>query len=283
MRILVMGAAEYIRYHIVYELIDKGYEVVIVECVKSGNIEPIHPEARYYYGDICETGFINCVLDKERIDVVIYFSNNTAMEQNLLNPLQGDERHAYKVKVVMESIITHRVNKIIFSSSSSCYWESKHISMMENNPVDYKNTYGLFQSEMDHLVKYCVKAFNVNFISLKYFNAADIGSKAYDNHLNKQEVFFVPLAIQMADKNKKVISVYKNNYETREEACARSYVHVSNLAKIHVSAIDYLLSGDDWDTPNFESEFGFITKEVINVVGKAPENHVADKDVWPDI
>ena len=142
MTILVLGGAGYIGSHTVYELIAKGEDVVIADSLQTGHIEAIHPQARFYKGDIRNPSFLDALFNKEKIDSVIHFAANSLVGESMTDPLKYYDNNLYGTMVLLESMVKNGINKIVFSSTAATYGEPENIPILESDRKEPTNTYG---------------------------------------------------------------------------------------------------------------------------------------------
>ena len=171
MRILVLGGAGYIGSHTVYELIDAGYEVVIIDNLLTGFKEAIHPEAKFYEGDIRDKKFLDEVFSKEKIDGVIHFAASSQVGESMTNPLKYYNNNLCGTEVLLESMVEHGIDKIVFSSTAATYGEPESIPILETDRTLPTNCYGETKLSMEKMFKWTSKAHNLRYVSLRYFNA----------------------------------------------------------------------------------------------------------------
>ena len=130
MTILVLGGAGYIGSHTVYALIEKGVDVVVIDNLETGHIEAVHEKARFYKGDIRDRAFVDSVLDKEKIDAVIHFAANSLVGESMVNPLKYYDNNVNGTKVLLQSMVAHGLDKIVFSSTAATYGEPEKLSLI---------------------------------------------------------------------------------------------------------------------------------------------------------
>ena len=172
MKILVLGGAGYIGSHTVYELIDKGEDVVIIDNLETGHIEAVHPKAKFYQGDIRNREFVDSVLDNEKdIDAVIHFAANSLVGESMVNPLKYYDNNLCGTKVLLESLVAHGIDKIVFSSTAATYGEPDKTPIMEGDRTEPTNTYGETKLAMEKMFKWTGVAHGLRYVSLRYFNA----------------------------------------------------------------------------------------------------------------
>ena len=132
MAILVLGGAGYIGSHTVYELIDAGTDVVIVDNLETGHIEAVHPQAKFYKGDIRDRAFLDTVFDTEKIDGVIHFAANSLVGESMTNPLKYYDNNLCGTKILLDAMVAHHIDKIVFSSTAATYGEPERVPILEN-------------------------------------------------------------------------------------------------------------------------------------------------------
>lgn len=264
MKILVAGGAGYIGSHTVYELIDNGADVVIIDSLETGHIEAVHPKARFYQGDIRDRAFLDDVLTKEKnIDGVIHFAANSLVGESMTNPLKYYDNNVYGTKVLLEKLIEYGINHVVFSSTAATYGEPKSIPIVETDPTQPTNAYGETKLAMEKMFKWCDVAHGLKYVALRYFNAcgAHISGKIGEAH--NPESHLIPLILQVPNGKRESIKVFGTDYPTKDGTCVRDYIHVTDLAVAHILAVKYLIDGNESNTFNLGNGVGFTVNEVI--------------------
>ena len=264
MKILVAGGAGYIGSHTVYELIDNGADVVIIDSLETGHIEAVHPKARFYQGDIRDRAFLDDVLTKEKnIDGVIHFAANSLVGESMTNPLKYYDNNVYGTKVLLEKLIEYGINHVVFSSTAATYGEPKSIPIVETDPTQPTNAYGETKLAMEKMFKWCDVAHGLKYVALRYFNAcgAHISGKIGEAH--NPESHLIPLILQVPNGKRESIKVFGTDYPTKDGTCVRDYIHVTDLAAAHILAVKYLINGNESNTFNLGNGVGFTVNEVI--------------------
>ena len=264
MAILVLGGAGYIGSHAVYELIDAGKEVVIADNLETGHIEAVHPKAKFYQGDIRDRAFIDSVFDHEQIDGVIHFAANSLVGESMTNPLKYYDNNLCGTKVLLESMVAHGIDKIVFSSTAATYGEPERVPILETDRTEPTNCYGETKLSMEKMFKWTGLAHGLRFVSLRYFNAcgAHVSGKIGEAH--NPESHLIPLILQVPNGQREFISIFGDDYDTKDGTCIRDYIHVTDLAQAHILAMDYLMRGGESDIFNLGNGVGFTVKEVID-------------------
>lgn len=268
MKILVLGGAGYIGSHTVYELIDAGEEVVIADNLETGHIEAVHPKAKFYKGDIRDRAFVDSVFDNEKIDAVIHFAANSLVGESMVNPLKYYDNNLCGTKVLLESMVAHNIDKIVFSSTAATYGEPERIPIMEGDRTEPTNTYGETKLSMEKMFKWTGKAHGLRYVSLRYFNACGAHVSGQIGEAHKPETHLIPLILQVPLKKRDHISIFGDDYDTKDGTCIRDYIHVTDLAQAHILAVKYLMAGNESNIFNLGNGVGFTVKEVIETARK---------------
>ena len=271
MSILVLGGAGYIGSHTVYELIEKGKEVVVADNLETGFMQAVHPKAKFYQGDIRDKAFLDDLFSKEKIDGVIHFAANSQVGESMTNPLKYYDNNLHGTMVLLKSMVEHDVDKIVFSSTAATYGEPERIPILENDKTEPTNTYGEKKLSMEKMMKWTGKAHNLRYVALRYFNACGAHKSGKIGEAHNPETHLIPLILQVPLNQRKYISVFGNDYDTKDGTCVRDYIHVTDLAQAHILALEYLSNGNESNVFNLGNGVGFTVNEIIetarNVTG----------------
>lgn len=264
MKVLVLGGAGYIGSHTVYRLIEQGHQVVVFDNLETGYIEAVHPEAQFYQGDLRNRQDIDDVLDNEKdIDAVIHFAANSLVGESMVKPLKYYDNNLCGTKVLLESLVEHGIENIVFSSTAATYGEPVNTPILEDDPSNPTNCYGETKKAMEKMFYWTEKAHGLKYVSLRYFNAcgAHISGKIGEAH--NPESHLIPIILQVANGTREHISVFGTDYDTEDGTCVRDYIHVTDLAQAHILAVEYLMNGGKSDIFNLGNGVGFSVREVI--------------------
>ena len=268
MAILVLGGAGYIGSHTVYELIDGGMEVVIVDNLETGYPEAVHPKAKFYKGDIRSRSFIDSVFEQENIEAVIHFAANSLVGESMVNPLKYYDNNLCGTKVLLESMVAHGIDKIVFSSTAATYGEPESIPILESDSNKPTNTYGETKLAMEKKFYWTSKAHGLRYVSLRYFNACGAHMSGEIGEAHNPETHLIPLILKVPNNQRENITIFGDDYDTKDGTCVRDYIHVTDLAQAHILAVKYLMNGGESNIFNLGNGVGFTVKEVIEVARK---------------
>ena len=277
MSILVLGGAGYIGSHTVYELINIGKDVVIVDNLETGHVEAVHPNAKFYKGDIRDREFLDNIFKKEIIEGVIHFAADSLVSESMTNPLKYYDNNICGTKILLQSMVANGIDKIVFSSTASVYGEPKSVPLTETDLTNPTNTYGETKLAMEKMFKWTELAHGIKFVSMRYFNACGahvFGSIGEDHN---PETHLIPLVLEVANGKRDFISVFGNDYDTKDHTCVRDYIHVTDLAKAHILSMEHLMNGGKSDTFNFGNGIGFSVMEVIECARKITGHQIPVK------
>ncbi len=277
MSILVLGGAGYIGSHAVYQLIDQQSDVVVIDNLQTGHSEAIHPQAKFYQGDIRDIEFMRNVFTVESIDAVVHFAANSLVGESMEKPLEYFDNNVYGTQVLLQVMTEFNVNKIVFSSTAATYGEPESVPITEVMPTNPTNTYGETKLIMEKMMKWCEQAYGIRYVALRYFNVAgarESGEIGEDHH---PETHLVPIILEAALKQRPHITVFGEDYDTPDGTCIRDYVHVEDLIDAHLLALHYLNDGGISDVFNLGSSQGFSVKEMIDTARAVTGKEIPEK------
>lgn len=274
MTILVLGGAGYIGSHTVYELIDRGEDVVIIDNLETGHIEAVHEKARFYKGDIRDRAFLDRVFAKEKIDAVIHFAANSLVGESMVDPLKYYDNNLCGTKVLLEAMVAHGIDKIVFSSTAATYGEPERVPILESAKTEPTNTYGETKLSMEKMFKWTSKAHNLRYVSLRYFNACGAHESGKIGEAHNPESHLIPLILQVPNGQRESIAIFGEDYDTKDGTCVRDYIHVTDLAQAHILAVKYLAEGGESNIFNLGNGVGFTVKEVIDSARKVTGHEI---------
>ena len=279
MAILVLGGAGYIGSHTVYALCEAGREVVVVDNLETGHVEAVHPDAKFYQGDISDKGFIADVFKKEDISAVIHFAAYSLVGESVEKPLKYYENNLCKTRDFLEVMVENGVDKIVFSSTAATYGEPERVPIMENDRTEPTNPYGETKLAMEKMFKWTANAHGIRYVSLRYFNACGAHVSGQIGEAHNPESHLIPLILQVPNGQREFISIFGNDYPTPDGTCIRDYIHVTDLAMAHILAVDYLEKGGASDIFNLGNGIGFSVKEVVETARRVTGHPIPAKEV----
>lgn len=280
MAILVLGGAGYIGSHAVYELIEAGRDVVVADNLLTGFREAVHPKARFYNIDIRNRSEVDALFEKEKIEGVIHFAACSQVGESMTQPLKYYDNNLSGTTVLLQSMVAHGVDKIVFSSTAATYGEPEQVPIRENDKTEPTNCYGETKLAMEKMMKWTGRAHELRYVALRYFNACGAHASSAIGEAHDPETHLIPLILQVPNGQRAKISIFGDDYPSKDGTCVRDYIHVCDLAQAHVLALDYLMRGGESDVFNLGNGVGFTVKEVIDVARKVT-GHEIPAEVCP--
>lgn len=263
MSILVLGGAGYIGSHTVRELIDAGRDVVVVDNLQTGFRKAIHPLARFYEVDIRNRSALEHVFASEDIEGVIHFAACSQVGESMHDPLKYYDNNLGGTITLLQTMIAHGVDNLVFSSTAATYGEPERVPILESDRTEPTNCYGETKLSMEKMMRWVASAHGLRYIALRYFNACGAHLDGSIGEAHDPETHLVPLILQVPNGQREKISIFGDDYATKDGTCVRDYIHVTDLAQAHILALDCLLAGGESNVFNLGNGVGFTVQEVI--------------------
>ena len=268
MNVLVCGGAGYIGSHTVYELVERGHSVVVVDSLIKGHKAAVHNDAKFYLGDIRDEEFMDKVFKENNIDAVIDFAAFSLVGESVNEPFKYYENNVYGTLKLLEAMERAGVKKIVFSSTAATYGEPENDIIVESDKTNPTNPYGETKLTVEKMLKWADNAYGIKFVALRYFNAAGahISGKIGEDH--SPETHLIPIILQTALGQREKMFIFGDDYDTPDGTCVRDYIHVTDLADAHIKALEKLFKTNESGIYNLGNGKGFSVKEVIEKAKK---------------
>lgn len=263
MKILVTGGAGYIGSHAVYGLIQNGYEVVVADNLGTGHREALHPEALFCEGDIRDPEFLQDLFKTHAIAGVLHFAAASLVGESMENPLKYYDNNLTGTQRLLEAMVTAGADKIVFSSTAAVYGEPVETPLRETHPAAPLNPYGETKLAMEKLMHWSQEIHGIRYISLRYFNVGGAHEEALIGEAHNPETHLIPLILQVPLGQRETLSIYGDDYPTRDGTCVRDYIHIADLVDAHVLALQKLLSGSLGGIYNLGTGEGYTVREML--------------------
>ena len=206
---------------------------------------------------------MDSVFEKEDIDGVIHFEASSKVGESMKDPLKYYSNNLCGTEVLLESMVVHGIDKIVFSSTAATYGEPESIPILETDPTVPTNCYGETKLSMEKMFHWTSIAHNLRYVSLRYFNACGAHPNGKIGEAHNPETHLIPLILQVPNHQREYISIFGTDYDTKDGTCVRDYIHVNDLAQAHILAMNYLRNGGKSDIFNLGNGVGFTVKEVV--------------------
>ena len=266
--ILVAGGAGYIGSHMVALLAEKGYDVVVVDNLRTGHWQAVKNMGKLYVGDLRDAAFLDQVFHEQKIDGVINFAAYSLVGESVTDPLKYYENNIAKPLVLLRAMILGGCKKFVFSSTCATYGVPTQVPIPETEKQDPINPYGGSKFMLEKVCKDCERAYGLKSVFLRYFNASGSSVDGAIGEDHDPESHLIPVILQAIKGERPGITVFGTDYDTPDGTCIRDYIHVDDLADAHLRALDYLMKGGDTNWFNLGTGKGLSVKEIIDAAEK---------------
>ena len=260
--ILVAGGAGYIGSHMVALLMHKGYDVIVADNLCTGHREAVGG-ARFYEGDLRDGAFLDTVFGENRIDGVINFAAYSLVGESVSDPLKYYGNNVAGAQSLLTAMKKYGVDKIVFSSTAATYGEPEKQPIEEQDRTDPTNPYGATKLAIEGMLKWCSRAYGIRYTALRYFNAAGSDPAAGIGEDHSPETHLIPLVLKTALGQRDSIGIFGTYYPTSDGTCVRDYIHVADLARAHLMALEYMERTGQSGVYNLGSGTGYSVREII--------------------
>lgn len=261
--ILVSGGAGYIGSHTVIILVEQGYKPVVLDSLVTGHRQSVSLGVPFYQGDIADSHLVRKIVECEHVNAVIHFAARSLVGESAEKPDLYFEENTAKTNRFVSSLIESGVKRLIFSSTAATYGIPDEVPIPESAPTNPINPYGFSKLMIEQSLAWLEKAYGLKWIALRYFNAA---GAALDGSLGEDhipETHLIPLILKTALGQREAINVFGTDYSTPDGTCLRDYIHVLDLAKAHILALEALEAGIGSGVFNVGTGSGYSVKEII--------------------
>ena len=262
MRILVIGGAGYIGSHVARAFLDHGYEVTVFDNFQTGLRENLFNDAAFVHGDIMRPEQLRAAM-AGGFDGCVHLAALKAAGQSMLQPELYSEANIAGTINILSQASAAGIARIIFSSSAAVYGSPQYLPIDEDHPKEPENFYGFTKLEIERLLEWYDRLKGMRYGAIRYFNAAgyDVNGRIKGLELNPENL--LPIVMETAAGIRPKLSIFGDDYPTRDGSCIRDYVHVSDLAEAHVTAFEYILKNDKSLTVNLGSQTGVSVFEML--------------------
>ena len=262
MKILVIGGAGYIGSHVVREFLDHGYTVTVLDNLSSGTRRNLFGEAAFVHGDIMHPARLREVMS-EGFDGCVHLAALKAAGESMVSPEQYAEMNIAGTINILNAALSAEMPNMIFSSSAAIFGSPQYLPIDEDHPKNPENFYGFTKLEIEKLMEWYDRLKGLKYASIRYFNAAGYDVQGRINGLEMNPENLLPIVMETASGLRKGMSIFGDDYPTRDGTCIRDYVHVNDLAAAHVSAFEHINEMKQSISVNLGSETGVTVSEMI--------------------
>lgn len=288
MKILVTGGTGYIGSHTCVELLNSGYDIVVIDNLSNSKIDVVdkikkitNKDFKFYEGDCCDKGLLSNIFKENDIDAVIHFAGFKAVGESVKLPLKYYKNNLESTINLLEVMNEYGVKKIVFSSSATVYGKPDSLPIRESFPLSTTNPYGSTKLMIEDILRDLYNSDNTWSIAiLRYFNPIGAHkSGLIGENPNGIPNNLMPYIIKVATKELETLSIFGNDYDTKDGTGVRDYIHVVDLAKGHIKAIEKVTSETGCDAYNLGTGNGYSVLDIVNTFKRVNNIDVSYKIV----
>jgi len=267
-KVLITGGAGYIGSTVAHLMIDKGYEVIIVDNLITGNMKFVPKKAIFINCDIADTKKISKLIKKENFDYLIHFAGLVSVEESVKYPKKYLNYNYKKSKIFFDTCFKNGLTKIIFSSTASVYGKVKNRYVLETDRLNPRNPYAVSKDKIEKYLIQKSKKMPITYIILRYFNVAGVEKRMRTGIISKNATHLIKIACEVATNKKNYLKINGDKYNTKDGTPVRDYIHVSDLAEIHYLVGKRIVKNNISNIYNCGYGKGYSVKEVISTLNK---------------
>jgi len=260
--VLVVGGAGYIGSHMVLDLLRADYPVVTLDDLSRGHRDLL-PGGDFIEGDMGNPADLERVFRQYPVKAVMHFAAHSQVGESVVHPLMYYRNNVANTVTLLEAMLQAGIRHFIFSSSAAVYGEPGNAPITESHLCAPTNPYGTTKLTVEHILQNVSQASELNYCSLRYFNAAGADAAGNIGERHEPETHLIPLVLQVATGARASIKIFGDDYPTPDGTCLRDYIHVSDLTRAHLLALESLLQGGGSATYNLGNSTGYSVKQII--------------------
>ena len=264
--LLLTGGAGYVGSHAVLAFLDAGYRVVVLDNLATGTRSAVPPEAAFVEGDAGDSGTVGALIAEHAIGAVVHFAGSVVVPESVVDPLKYWHDNAVASAHLIRACVEGGVRRFVFSSSAAVYGIPSAVPVAEDMPAEPVNPYGGSKLAVERMLRDTAAAHDFRYTALRYFNVAGADPKGRAGQSTRDATHLVKVACEAAAGRRKGVSVFGTDYDTPDGTCVRDYIHVSDLAEVHVAALRDLEAGGRGGVLNCGYGRGYSVREVLEAV-----------------
>ena len=264
--VLVAGGAGYIGSHVTKMMNEAGYQTVVFDNLSKGDRRAV-TRGTFIEGDLSDKSKLDQIFKEYHFDAVMHYAAFIDVGESLLEPLKYYQNNVANTLNLLQTMLSHRVNTFIFSSSAAVYGLPQNKQLDENHPCLPINPYGESKLMVEKILKDCHQAYGLKYVSLRYFNAAGGDPSGEVKNYKTKESNLIPIALRSLLTGD-TLTIFGTDYPTPDGTCIRDYIHICDLGTAHILAMEHLFSGGSSSIYNLGNGHGFSVKEVLRAIEK---------------
>lgn len=266
MAILVTGGAGFIGSHMVLALLDAGHQVVVLDNLSTGFRWAVPAPATLVMGDVGDQELVRTVIRKYGIKAIVHFAGSIVVPESVADPLGYYNNNTVKSRALIEAAVAAGIRHFVFSSTAAVYGNPVENPVTENATTAPVSPYGWSKLMTEIMLADTARAHDFRYVALRYFNVAGADPQGRSGQSTPRATHLIKVACEAARGRRPYIEVFGSDYPTPDGTCIRDYIHVTDLIRAHVAALDYLSAGGKSGVFNCGYSKGFSVLQVIDAV-----------------
>lgn len=266
MTVLVTGGAGYIGSHAVWDLVDAGESVVVLDNLSTGFNWAVSPEAELVEGDIGDAALVGRLIAERGVDAIVHFAGSVVVPESVADPLGYYLNNTVRSRTLIECAVKGGVPRFVFSSTAAVYGMTGDAPVAEDAAKQPISPYGRSKLMTEMMLADAAAAHDIRFVALRYFNVAGSDPKGRTGQSTKGATHLIKVAAEAALGKRGGIEVFGTDYPTPDGTGVRDFIHVSDLSRAHLAALSYLQGGGDSLIANCGYGHGYSVLQVIAAV-----------------
>ena len=235
MKILVTGGAGYIGSIVVEQLIARGEQVVVFDNLSQGHRAAVHPAAAFVQGDLADRSALDSVMAEHRPEAIMHFASYTLVGESMQYPFLYIGDNVTNGLNLLQSAVQHDVRRFILSSTANLFDQPERLPIAETERIVPGSPYGESKYLLERMLAWMDRIYGLRYAALRYFNACGASAERGEDH--HPELHLIPIILEVAMGKREKVTIFGDDYPTRDGTCVRDYVHVLDLAQAHILAL----------------------------------------------
>ncbi len=275
MTVLVTGGAGYIGSHMVHALVEAGESVVVIDNLSTGFSRFLPKGVQLLVGDAANENLVESAIAAHRVESIVHFAGSVVVPDSMRDPLAYYRNNTMTTRSLLTAAVKCGVNRFIFSSTAAVYGNPDQMPVPEHAPTRPLSPYGSSKLMTEIMLRDTASAHGMNYVVLRYFNVAGADPQARMGLATVGATHLLKIAVEAATGQRAKIDVFGTDYPTPDGSCIRDFIHVSDLAQAHRSALSYLRAGGASATLNCGYGRGYSVLETIEAVRRVSGRNFA--------
>ena len=268
--VLVTGGAGYIGSHAVLALKDAGWPVAVIDDLSNGSSELVPDDVPFFQGNVADRGLVQRIFEDQAIGAIMHFAGSIVVPESVEKPLKYYANNTLASHALVSAAVDAGVNHILFSSTAAVYGAPERVPVAEEDATFPINPYGASKLMTERMLDDASAAHGFNYGALRYFNVAGADPRGRAGQIGKGSTHLIKIAVEAAVGKRDGVSVFGTDYPTPDGTCIRDYIHVSDLAAVHVAALERLVANPNENIIlNCGYGKGLSVIEVLDAVDRA--------------